>query len=307
MSSSIETVKLYLELPRLLPPLPVFIIYWPHFVGSVQSAIANAASPQALVNANFLLLIGSFFLSNGLHIWNDLIDAPIDRQVERTRLRPIARGAVTPAAALIYMASQAIFGFVTLLYLPPQSFLCGLSSIGLWTFYPFAKRVTNYPQVVLGLAMSWGIFIGAIATGSDPFWTNLGSSEKTSTICQFGAGVLWTVTYDTIYAHQDIKDDMRVGVKSMAVAFRGHAKTLLWTLFGCILLLQLASGILSGYSSAYFVSTIGFTAAAIGIEIASVDLQRPESCKWWFSNGFWPGSVAMVSGLLLEYVSAAQW
>lgn len=142
---------------------------------------------------------GSFFVSNAIHIWNDLIDAPLDALVERTRNRSIPRGAVTPLAATVFTGTRALGAAVCLAFLPSdpwqRSLLYALPGIVGWTYYPWAKRHTHFTQPVLEFCLAWGIVMGSLAMGAEPF------AVDSSTLCLFLASILWTMIYDTIYAH----------------------------------------------------------------------------------------------------------
>ena len=152
------------------------------------------------------MLSGSFFLSNAIHSWNDLIDAPLDALVERTRKRPIVRGAVSASAALIFTATQAVGAALFLPYLTHsvvQNALYALPSMILWTYYPWAKRHTHWTQLLLGLVLAWGVIMGSLAMGVGPLSIRVAGSGVTprlqgSTLCLFLASTLWTMIYDTV-------------------------------------------------------------------------------------------------------------
>ena len=135
------------------------------------------------------------------------------------------------------------------------------------------------------------------ALGVDP----LTSSTFHSTVCLFAANILWTVIYDTIYAHQDVKDDVKAGAMSMAVRFKDSTKTLTSILAVAMVLLLLTTGALTDMSLVYFVITCGGTAISLAAMIGLVDLESPDSCAWWFKWDFWFVGGSMVCGLLGEY------
>ncbi|KAI9777022.1 MAG: hypothetical protein M1816_004984 [Peltula sp. TS41687] len=300
----------YVQLARLSPPAGLFLIYFPHIFGILHAAILKRVPFPLLLQTSALMLGGSFFFSNAAHIWNDLIDAPLDALIERTRERPIPRGAVSPFAALIFTCTQAIGAGLFLTYLPCrnlQGALYALPSIIGSTYYPWAKRHTNFPQLVLGFCLAWGIVMGSLAIGVEPFAIGvLGSNSKPnieySTLCLFLASILWTMIYDTIYAHQDFKDDVKVGIKSVAVLYRDRTKSLLWRLLALMTALLIACGKLSGMGVMYYLLAIGGPIMSLGLMIAKVDLKSSESCWWWFGNGFWIPGVSIAGGLLMEYL-----
>ncbi|MCJ1247589.1 hypothetical protein MMC30_004804 [Trapelia coarctata] len=300
----------YVQLARLSPPAGLFLIYFPHIFGILHAAILQRTPPSVMLQTSALMLGGSFFFSNANHVWNDLIDAPLDVLVERTRNRPIPRGAVSPFAALLFTGTQAIGAAVFLTYLsvgPFQGALYAFPNLIGCIYYPWAKRHTNFPQLVLGFCLAWGIIMGSLAIGVEPFAIGmLGSGSKPrveySTLCLFLACILWTMIYDTVYAHQDLKDDIKVGIKSLAVMYRDRTKSLLWQLFALMAALLIACGWLSEMGVIYYLVAVGGAMMSLGLMIANVDLKDSKSCWWWFGNSFWFAGGSIAGGLLAEYL-----
>lgn len=299
----------YIQLARLSPPAGLFLVYFPHLFGVLHGAIICQASFNRTTNAVIVTFAGSFFVSNAIHIWNDLVDAPLDAMVQRTRFRPIPRGAVSPRAALYFTASQAIGSLVLLAFIGSRegnikALMYALPSVLAWTYYPWAKRHTNYSQVVLGFCLAWGIVMGSLAEGVDTFAFGPSSGPQPaidySATCLFFASILWTVIYDTIYAHQDLKDDLKAGIKSLAVLYQDRTKPLLWCLLSIMASLLVVCGMLRGMGVAYYTLTVGGSSMALGLMILKVELRSSESCWWWFRNGFWFAGGAIVVGLLAE-------
>ncbi|KAL2143743.1 hypothetical protein VTI28DRAFT_10040 [Corynascus sepedonium] len=347
----------YVQLARLSPPAGLILIFLPHLFGILHAAIVliseanNGTSsgdggsadakfgPAAILRACAVTLGGSFFSSNAAHAWNDLVDAPLDQQVARTRGRPVARGAISPRAAFLFAASQAILAAAFLLVLVPSTgdadvnavatAICyALPNILATTYYPLAKRHTHLAQVVLGFCLAYGVVIGSCAMGSLPFgnlasvlssstilfpqsWNNNSSSSLISqvhvhipTVCLAAACLLWTVLYDTVYAHQDVVDDRRLGLKSTAVLLGGTrwCKPTLWCVLAAMLTLLAVPGRAAGMAAPYYVFALGGCAASLGAMIRRVDLGSPASCWWWFRYGFWLAGGSVAAGLASEYV-----
>ncbi|KAI1437418.1 UbiA prenyltransferase family-domain-containing protein [Xylaria sp. CBS 124048] len=309
----------YIQLARLSPPAALFLIFFPHFFGVILAALIRQSSAREVLRASLVMLGGSFFFSNAAHGWNDLIDAPIDQAISRTSTRPIPRGAITPRAALVFTLTQALGAALVLPLLPSGSALYALPNIIGTTYYPWAKRHTNFPQIVLGWCLAWGIVMGSCAMGLKPFTIGpFGSAEATWTwtwtwtwtqkvwaqptiSCIFLASILWTIIYDTIYAHQDLQDDLKVGVKSTAVLFGDLTKLFLWLVLGCMVALLAMAGALQRMGWQYYTMAVGGSALSLGAMIASVNLKNSASCWWWFRYGFWLAGSSIASGLLLEY------
>ncbi|KAI1407349.1 UbiA prenyltransferase [Hypoxylon sp. FL1857] len=303
----------YVQLARLSPPAALFLIYFPHFFGIMLAAIIQRSPVSQVLHASTVMLGGSFFFSNAAHGWNDLIDAPIDKSIARTSKRPIPRGAISPEAALIFTATQAVGAASFLLLMPEGSAIYAVPNIIGTCYYPWAKRHTNFAQLVLGFCLAWGIIMGSCAMGLKPFiggpfggvngngWKQFFWAEP-STACLFLACILWTVIYDSIYAHQDIKDDIKVGLKSIAVLFKDRTKPVLWLLLGCMVALLYTCGNLLNMGMAFHVIAAGGSLLSLGAMIANVDLKESASCWWWFRYGFWLAGGAIAGGLLSEYV-----
>lgn len=295
----------YVQLARLSPPVGLFLIYIPHSFGLLYAAIHQRAEPSEVAYAALLLFGASFFVSNAIHIWNDLIDAPLDAKVERTRNRPIPRGAVSPTAALMFSASQAGCAalFVPLLsgHVARNTMLSAPGFLA-WLYYPYAKRHTYWTQTVLGVCLSWGIVVGALALDVEPYSFETGQVDMPLFLL-FAASTLWTMLYDSVYGFQDLKDDVDAGIYSMAVLFQYNIKPVFWLIVGLIAAALGGVGYYTEMGILYHVITVGGTTAFLGLMVAYVDLRSSQSCWWWFSKGFWYAGGCIAGGLLSEYAA----
>lgn len=230
---------------------------------------------------------------------NDLWDRNLDPHVARTRHRPLARRAVTPFAAVSFLGAQLFAGLGILLQFPLQCFPYAVPSLLFVGLYPLAKRVTQYPQAMLGLTFSWGAFMGFPALGID-LLTDMHALAGAA--CLYGSCVAWTIVYDMIYAFQDIRDDAKVGIKSIAQAQAKNPKTFLSTVAGVQVALLAGAGVAVGAGPAYFVGTCGGAAATLGWMIAKVDLGSVKDCAAWFKKGAWFTGGAIAIGMGGEYL-----
>jgi 4-hydroxybenzoate polyprenyltransferase len=219
-----------------------------------------------------LFLAGAIITRAAGCIINDLWDRRLDQQVERTQQRPLASGAVSLRAAFIFLGILGTIGIGILWQLPDIAIYVGLAAAPLVIAYPLAKRVTWFPQFVLGLTFSWGVPLGwAASTGSLP---NL------SILSIYAACVAWVFGYDTIYAVQDMADDAAIGIKSSALAFAQHLKIAVGVAYALALLLlslglylQLGIGFwlgglcLMGVHLAYQIHRLDGTNAAIALHL----------------------------------------
>ncbi|KAF2711729.1 prenyltransferase, UbiA family protein [Pleomassaria siparia CBS 279.74] len=302
----------YIQLTRLYNPAPTMMIYFPHLFGLLYAAITLRTPFPTVLRAAAVLLGGSFFFSNAAHIWDDIVDAPLDALIERTRHRPIPRKAVTLNMACVFMVTQAIGALVFFLWFPSgfQDAVWTLPSILGTAYYPYAKRHTRVPQLVLGFCISWGVFIGASALNVEIISNyRSGWGVDLPLVYVFLGCMLWTIIYDTLYAHLDLQADLQLGVGSTAVLFQGYTKYYLW--MGLVLMSasMMAAGIAGSLGAGFFLIAVGGSFVSLGLMIAKVDLEKPESIGWWFSNGFRYTAELVGSGLMLEYflVTEALW
>lgn len=288
--------KPYIQLARLSPPVPLLLIFFPHLFGVAYAAVVRDAPLREILYVSGVLFGGSFFFSNAIHGWNDLVDAPIDAQIPRTRNRPIPRGAISPRAAFVFTASQALLAMCFFPFLPIDAAWCSIPAIVANYYYPYSKRHTKIPQVILGVALQWAVVLGSTAMGIAKAWTD------ESVLCLFFASLLWTIIYDTVYGFQDYEMDIKLGVGSTAVLFgKTYGKFILWVLSNMVAALLFASGQLVGMSWIYSAIAVGGTFTSLNLMMALVDVGSPESCSWWFAYGFWGPAVSITLGLLAEY------
>ncbi|GKZ32094.1 hypothetical protein AbraIFM66950_001233 [Aspergillus brasiliensis] len=297
----------YLQLVRLWPPAALLLVFFPTAFGILHAAIRAQVPMEAVVRASLVAFGGCFFSCNAAHIWNDLIDAPLDAQVERTRKRPIPRGAITPRAALLFGGTQVLGAVISLAYMPLglwTNSLYALPNIITSTYYPFAKRHTHFPQLVLGFCLAWGVIMGELSVGVQPLSympDAAGVAIDPSVICLVAGTALWTLISDTIYAHQDLNADLQIGIKSLAVLLQGWTKAVLWPTLMLMTGLLIQVGRLSGLGSWYYLFAVGGASMSLALMVWRVDLQDTRSCWWWFSNGFWWTGGTIMLGLLAEY------
>ncbi len=192
----------FASLMRIDRPIGTWLLFWP-----CAWSVALAGSLSAFLLLSFA--IGAFAMRSAGCVYNDLVDRNLDRQVERTRLRPLASGRVTPRAAWILLVTLSLVGLAVLLTLKPVAQIVALASLALVAAYPFMKRITWWPQAWLGLVFSWGALVGWPAVTGELDWP---------AVLLWLGSIFWVIGYDTIYAIQDIEDDAMVGVKSSARA-----------------------------------------------------------------------------------------
>lgn len=289
----------YAELIRLEKPTGTYYLFLPCLFSTLLAAplATPIASPASVLGTSLLFFTGALVMRGAGCTINDLWDRNLDPHVARTRLRPIARGAVTSFQALVFTGAQLFAGLAVLLQFPLECFFYATPSLLFVASYPLAKRVTYYPQFVLGLTFSWGAMMGFPALGVDLL--NNGSALAAAA-CLYGSNVAWTVLYDFIYAHMDIKDDVKAGIKSIALA-HDQSKRLLVFLSTVQVGFLAAAGVAAGAGPAFFVGSCGGAALTLGYMIKKVNLQSVKDCWWWFVNGCWLTGGAISAGLAVDY------
>ena len=206
-----STIRPYLELARLDRPIGSWLLYMP-CTWSITLASQYIAAPPSVLLTNLALFgIGSVVMRGAGCTINDMWDASLDAKVDRTRSRPLAAGALTYRQATGFLALQLAVGLGVLVNLNYYSIVLGACSLGPVAIYPLMKRITYFPQVVLGLSFTWGTMLGWSAVAGSCYWP--------AVLPIYAGTALWTVAYDTIYAHQDKLDDRIAGVKSTALYF----------------------------------------------------------------------------------------
>jgi 4-hydroxybenzoate polyprenyltransferase len=196
-------------LARFDRPIGWWLLFWP----CVWSVWLAGAGPQfALLG---WLLLGSISMRGAGCVYNDIVDADLDRQVARTALRPVASGRVSKKTAWAWLISLCLVGLVVLLQLRWQAQLVALGSLALVAAYPFMKRITWWPQAWLGMVFTWGALVG---------WTQLRWDNWEVLVCLYAGAICWVIGYDTIYALQDREDDAMVGIRSSALAMGARVR-----------------------------------------------------------------------------------
>lgn len=210
--------------------------------------------------------------------WNDNLDRDYDRQVRRCRNRPLARGALTPAQGYIFTVPLTLIAAGMLFSLPVLCHIVSLPSIFLLALYPFTKRFTDFPQLILGFQVAIGILLGMSAV--DPS-AHVNTSYSPQGVAAFYLmNVAWTLVYDTVYAQQDVEDDAKAGVRSMAVRFRDGPRALLTSVVVVQLVMLVMTGVYQGFGAGYYSVAVGGTATSMGWMLVTIDLKQPAECMW---------------------------
>ena len=206
----------YALLARFDRPIGWWLLFWP---GAWAISLAGGAISHWTLY--LWLLLGAVAMRGAGCVLNDIVDADLDRQVERTRSRPVASGAVSARAAWIWLGFLCLIGLVVLLQLPRIAQIIALASILPVAAYPVMKRITWWPQAWLGIVFSWAAPVAWAAVLPDALMQGV---MWQPILALYLGCIFWVIGYDTIYAIQDIEDDTLVGIKSSARAMGSHLR-----------------------------------------------------------------------------------
>uniref|UniRef100_A0A8D7ZU02 4-hydroxybenzoate polyprenyltransferase, mitochondrial n=1 Tax=Culex pipiens TaxID=7175 RepID=A0A8D7ZU02_CULPI len=276
----------YARLMRLDRPIGSWLLFWPCGWSIALSAPAGCW-PDPVMLA--LFGTGAFIMRGAGCTINDMWDRDIDAKVARTKSRPLVAGELTQLDAWMFLGGQLAVGLLVLLELNWYSIVLGASSLGLVIVYPLMKRITHWPQLVLGMTFNWGALLGWSAT--------TGSVQWSACLPLYLAGVCWTIVYDTIYAHQDKVDDVLLGIKSTAIRFGDNTKLWLTGFSTAMLGGLVTSGIVCDQTWPYY-SALGIISAHLAHQIYSLNIHNPTDCANKFISNHQVGLILFL-GIVL--------
>ncbi len=275
----------YARLARLDRPIGTWLLLFPCWW-----SLALAAAPGEWPSLYLIVLfgIGALVMRSAGCTVNDMIDRDIDARVARTATRPLASGQLSMAQAWRFLGLQLGLGLVILLQLSWTAIWLGVASLILVAVYPFMKRIPWWPQAFLGLTFNWGALMGWAAVRDEVAWP---------AILLYAAGFFWTLSYDTIYAHQDKTDDMLIGVKSTALRLGKDTKAWLIGFDLAMLVLLVASFAMAGIA---WPAYLGILAIAFHLrwQANDVDLDNAQDCRAKFHSNRWVGWI-LLAGIVL--------
>jgi 4-hydroxybenzoate polyprenyltransferase len=281
----------YLRLARFDRPIGSWLLLMPCWWSAALAAgVARDLSQLPLQIA--LFFIGAFVMRGAGCTWNDITDRDLDAKVERTRSRPIPAGQVSVSQALVFLIAQALVGLVVLLQFNRFAVATGIASLVIVAIYPFMKRITWWPQIVLGLAFSWGALMGFAATFA---------RIDTTAVVLYAGSIAWVIGYDTIYAHQDAEDDALIGIKSTARLFGARTREALLVFYGLAAMLIAIALALAGSGLAGWIGLVAF-AAHLSWQISRLQIGDPALCLRVFKSNRDAG-LLLFAGLLVDAVT----
>ena len=262
-----------LRLGRFDRPIGAWLLLFPCWWGQ---ALAELSLGHPYPNPWYLALFfaGAFLMRGAGCTYNDIVDKEYDARVARTAARPLPSGQVSVAKAQIFLVLLLIAGFLILLQFNLFTIVLGVSSLILVAIYPFMKRLTDWPQIVLGLAFKWGALLG---------WSAIAGSLALPSVALYAGCVLWTIGYDTIYAHQDKEDDQRVGLRSTALRLGAATPQWLVGFYGGAIVLWGGAAAAAGARFAFF-SALAVAALQLAWQAATLKVDDPANCLARFKS-----------------------
>jgi 4-hydroxybenzoate polyprenyltransferase len=290
-----EYTRPYLRLARLDRPIGVWLLLLPCWWAVGLAEVAQER-PYPSLTLLVMFAIGAVVMRASGCAYNDYIDRDYDAKIARTASRPIPSGQVAPAEALAFAIVCALVGFIVLIQFNAFTITLGIASLALVAVYPFLKRYTYWPQIALGLAFNWGALVG---------WSAVTGSLALPAFLLYVGSVLWTIGYDTIYAHQDKEDDLMVGLKSTAIRFGEHTMTWVGALYAGAVVLWLAAGFMAGTHLIYFLAVV-LASLQMAWQVITLDTADAKNCLRRFRSNRDVGIViflGLVADMMLSWLA----
>ncbi|MEO7221571.1 MAG: 4-hydroxybenzoate octaprenyltransferase [Devosia sp.] len=285
-----ELAKPFARLARWDRPIGFWLLFWPC---AFSLAMAAMAVPVRGFNwwTMILTFIGAVAMRGAGCTLNDIVDADLDAQVERTRSRPIPSGDVGKQQAALFLSAQLLVGFMILCQFNWLTIGLGALSLVLVGIYPFMKRITWWPQLFLGLAFSWGALVG---------WTSETESLSLAPLLLYLGSILWVIGYDTIYALQDVEDDALIGIKSTARLFGERVKPLVAVFYAGAIGCWLIAGTMVG-GGRIFVPLLLIPALILAWQLLTLDPASADNALVRFKANHWVGLALTIAFLAESY------
>jgi 4-hydroxybenzoate polyprenyltransferase len=277
----------WLLLARVDRPIGIWLLFLPGLWGILLSGSA----PRELARLIMLFAIGSVVMRSAGCVVNDLWDRDIDRKVARTAGRPLASGVLRPFQALAFLSVLLLLGLAILLQLDRTAQLLGVASLLLVALYPLAKRVTWWPQLMMGFTFGFGAPLGYAA--------GVGRIDAACAVL-YGAAILWDLGFDTIYAHQDREDDALVGVGSTALLFGERTAPFLGVCYSGTVVLLAFAGWLAGLGGWYY-PALALPALLFARQVMRLDIHDPALCLRLFKSNREAG-LAVAAAILIGWL-----
>ena len=270
-------INLFIELTRLKKPIGFMLLFWPCAWGLTIAYDFSGEKVTYVLHLTFFL-VGAILMRSSGCIINDIVDRKFDRQVSRTKNRPIASGKVSVARGLLYSSFLCLVAFMVLIQFNFLTIVLALGSMPLAFIYPLMKRYTYWPQLFLGITFNYGLLLG---------WTSVVDEITFLPFILYIGAIFWTLGFDTIYGFQDIKDDEIIGLKSTSIKFKSDPYRFLIVCYSIFLVSLIIIGFLLKLNLFYFIILIIVALQMYYFQIYKLDIKKMNSCLNIFkSNNF---------------------
>ena len=281
-------MNLFIELTRLKKPIGYMLLFWPCAWGlTIASDFPN--NQYIYFFYLFLFFLGSVLMRSAGCIVNDILDRKFDKQVSRTKDRPIASGKISVVRGIIYSGLLCLIALVVLLNFNNFTIFLALASMPFAFTYPLMKRYTYWPQLFLGITFNYGLILG---------WTSINTETLFIPIIFYLGAIFWTLGYDTIYGYQDIKDDEIIGLKSTSIKFKSNPYIFLSICYLIFFLSLFIVGILMNLNKFYFLFLVPIFFQIFILQIKKLDINDSLSCLKVFKSNNLLGLFVFISILL---------
>ncbi len=280
--------KLFVQLTRLSKPIGYMLLFWPCIWGLTIAYDFNLNLLNFLFYS-FLFFLGSLLMRSAGCIVNDVVDRKIDRQVERTKNRPIASGKISVIEAITIAGILCFLALIVLINFNKFTIIMALASMPLAFTYPLMKRFTYWPQLFLGITFNYGLLLG---------WTSINGNIEYIPIIFYLGAIFWTLGYDTIYGFQDIKDDEIIGVKSTSIKFKKNAKAFLFICYSTFVFSLFILGVLMKFSYIYFLLLAIPTIQLFYFQLSRLKISDSINCLSTFKSNNFLGLIVFINILI---------
>ncbi len=283
---AIEMSLPHLRLMRLHQPVGIWLLFWP-CAWALILASEGFPEPQLLL----AFFAGALLMRSAGCIINDIADREFDKQVERTKNRPLACGELSVRQALVLLLALLVLSLLVAIYLGTAVLMWSALALAPVAIYPFMKRISWWPQLFLGLTFNWGALVGWVAVRGEVEWPAL---------LLYAGCVLWTLGYDTIYAHQDKLDDARIGIKSTALRLGNHTRSFVTA---CYLLSFASWALLAAATVTQLWQWVWLLPVALhlGWQVTTLEIDSPQNCLRRFRSN---SQLGLVLALALCMINA---
>ena len=263
-----EKLQIFLDLTRLKRPIGYMLLFWPCAWG-LTAGFNFLDSKNIFFFYIILFLLGSILMRSAGCIVNDIIDRNYDKNVQRTKNRPLASGKVSVKTALMYATALCLLAFFVLINFNLLTIFLAFISMPLAFTYPLMKRYTYWPQLFLGITFNYGLILG---------WVSVNNSIDLAPMILYIGAIFWTLGYDTIYGFQDINDDEIIGLKSTSIKFKKNPIIFLNLCYLIFFLSLIFTGLIMEFNKFYFIFLIIIFIHLFYIQLKKINFKSSENC-----------------------------